>query len=175
MVLASKIQYQSGTVAIDWKIIKTLLKMKKQSLTTALQITSVQFLFMLNDYTTFGWFMWLWWWNQVGFKNKYKKLSAGWAQEGREVTSFESTVVSRRARGTWAMPHMSVSLTPSVHLPNLPHQTPAPVIDDTVEKTFFSVTESTFTNYRGRAIYHTLRPASHTARDISHHYMWYLC
>lgn len=67
--------------------------MKKQSLTTALQITSVQFLFMLNDYTTVGWFMWLWWWNQVGFKNKYKKLSAGWAQEGREVTSFESTVV----------------------------------------------------------------------------------
>lgn len=100
-------------------------------------------------------------------KNKYRNLSAGWAQGGREVTSLKSTAGSWRPLWQFSacLPHVSVSLTLSVRPPNLPHQTPALVIDGTVEnwKPFFSVTESTFTNNRAGAIYHTLLPASHRA------------
>lgn len=94
-----------------------------------------------------------------------RNLSTGWAQRDRGVTSLKSTVGTwHHADGLEFLCLTSISLTPSVRSPNLPHQTPALMIDGTVEnwKPFISVSLLTFTNNRAE------EHLSHRATSFSH-------
>lgn len=106
----------------------------------------------------------------------------GWIQRQTQISAYRTSsagagvthsqqleVGGLRNSSVFACQKYLSDSPPSVHPPNLPHQTPAPVIDGTEEnlKPFFSVTQPTFTNKR--AIHYSLLPAPQSACDVSDH------